>query len=59
MFWQILQLLQRLSLLFRLHLSYGEEYGLTFYALPDDFIAAELIMPAETAAEKSGESSAQ
>ncbi len=40
----------------RLHLSYGEEYGLTFYALPDDFIAAELIMPAETApAEKSGE----
>ena len=43
----------------RLHLSYGEEYGLTFYALPDDFIAAELIMPAETAAEKSGESSAQ
>ena len=43
----------------RLHLSYGEEYGLTFYALPDDFIAAELIMPAETAAEKSGGSSAQ
>lgn len=40
----------------RLHLSYGEEYGLTFYALPDDFIAAELIMPAETApAEKSVE----
>ena len=34
----------------RLHLSYGEEYGLTFYALPDDFIAAELIMPAETPA---------
>lgn len=43
----------------RLHLSYGEEYGLTFYALPDDFIAAELIMPAETAGEKSGEPSAQ
>ena len=39
----------------RLHLSYGEEYGLTFYALPDDFIAAELIMPAETPAEKSTE----
>ena len=31
----------------RLHLSYGEEYGLTFYALPNDFIAAELVMPAE------------
>lgn len=43
----------------RLHLSYGESYGLTFYALPDDFIAAELIMPAETAGEKSGEPSAQ
>ncbi len=39
----------------RLHLSYGEAYGLTFYALPDDFIAAELIMPAEASAEKSGE----
>lgn len=31
----------------RLHLSYGDEYGLTFYALPGDYIAAELIMPIE------------
>lgn len=31
----------------RLHLSYGDEYGLTFYSLPGDFIAAELIMPVE------------
>ena len=38
----------------RIHLLYGEEYGLTFYALPGDFIAAELIMPAETAAAPEG-----
>lgn len=31
----------------RLHLSYGGEYGLTFYSLPGGFIAAELIMPVE------------
>ena len=36
----------------RLRLSYGAEYGLTFYTLPDDFIAAELIMPAESPAPK-------